>query len=282
MTSIFLVDDEPEIMELYSAILEPEGFTVIAEASNGLEALEKYDALSQKPDLIILDERMPFKSGLEAARELLARDREARILFVSADPMVKIYARTLGVLGFIEKPFEKQKFVGMVKSVFEPLEMEKPTPTSGVKANGGKSFLFENEEEASSLFQARISAGAAGLCITRQFPENVRSRYGLAGVPCVWLSQIERMDNTIDPSNLGRLVLTISSFMSENQGSVVLLEGLEYLMIQNTFERTMKHIHQINDIVMAAKTTLFVVVNLGSFEESQRAILSSEIEPFKA
>jgi hypothetical protein len=110
----------------------------------------------------------------------------------------------------------------------------------------------------------------------------VRSRYGLAGVPCVWLSQIERMDNTIDPSNLGRLVLTISSFMSENQGSVVLLEGLEYLMIQNTFERTMKHIHQINDIVMAAKTTLFVVVNLGSFEESQRAILSSEIKPFKA
>ena len=282
MISIFLVDDEPEIMELYCTILEPEGFRVIAQAANGIEAMKKYEELSSKPDLIILDERMPFMSGIETAREILGRDREARILFVSADPMVKIYARTLGVLGFLEKPFEKNKFVDTIKNVFEPLRIARGETHKPQRRDGGESYLFEDEGEAFSFFSSKLSLGAAGLCITRQFPDNLKSKHGIAGIPFIWLSQIEKMENTIDPSNLSKLVLTITSFMEENPGCAVLLEGLEYLTIQNSFERMMKHLHQINDSVMAGRTTFIVVANLDSFEETHKAILKTEWKLFKA
>ena len=106
MASIFLVDDEPYIQELYRDLLERTGHKVVEIAYNGEEAVLKFELFKDKPDLTIMDHRMPIKNGYEATREILAMDPSAKILVISADPTVSDKVLRIGAAGFIEKPFE--------------------------------------------------------------------------------------------------------------------------------------------------------------------------------
>lgn len=69
---ILIVDDDPDLVEAVSMLLEAEGMTPIA-AYGGIEGLEK--AKSESPDLIVLDVMMPDKDGYAVAKELAADDK---------------------------------------------------------------------------------------------------------------------------------------------------------------------------------------------------------------
>ena len=105
MGRIFVVDDEVFIQDLYQSMLPVGGHEVIDSAFNGKEAVEKYGQLAQKPDLTIMDHRMPIKNGLEATREILKANPGAKILMISADATVQPRAGEYGAIGFLEKPF---------------------------------------------------------------------------------------------------------------------------------------------------------------------------------
>ena len=66
--SILIVDDSAIVRGIIRSFLEPRGYSVCGEASDGLEAIEKAKAL--KPDLIVLDLQMPRMNGVEAASAL--------------------------------------------------------------------------------------------------------------------------------------------------------------------------------------------------------------------
>ena len=68
MSTILLVDDEPDLQELYTDVLEVMGYEVI-HAYDGLEALEK--ARQQRPDLVVTDWMMPRLDGVELCERLL-------------------------------------------------------------------------------------------------------------------------------------------------------------------------------------------------------------------
>ncbi len=59
-----------------------------------------------KPDVVIMDHRMPIKSGIEATEEILEFDKNAKIIFASTDKTVKEIALSIGALIFEEKPFD--------------------------------------------------------------------------------------------------------------------------------------------------------------------------------
>jgi Response regulator containing CheY-like receiver, AAA-type ATPase, and DNA-binding domains len=103
--TIFLVEDDPDILVLYRIMMERKpGYSILDTATNGQEAIEKYKRFDTKPDLIIMDHRMPVKSGIEATKEILEADGNVRILFVSADVSVREEALEIGAVGFLEKP----------------------------------------------------------------------------------------------------------------------------------------------------------------------------------
>ena len=60
---------------------------------------------------------MPIKSGLEAAEEILEIDKNAKIIFASADKTVKQIALSIGVLVFEEKPFDNTTLIEDIKSL---------------------------------------------------------------------------------------------------------------------------------------------------------------------
>ena len=124
MTSVLVVDDDPDILDALSEILEAEGFGVVR-ARNGQEARER---LSPKPDLILLDLMMPVMDGYEFARRMKQQSNPASdvpILVLSADRNVSSKAREIGAAGFLAKPFELGDLLGMVKKT-----LHSPAPQS--------------------------------------------------------------------------------------------------------------------------------------------------------
>ena len=104
MTLILIVEDDLAISQLYVQILETMGFQAI-KANNGKVAVDLYKSLSIKPDIILMDHRMPVKNGIEASKEILEIDNHSKIIFLSADSSVENDALSIGAKKFVKKPF---------------------------------------------------------------------------------------------------------------------------------------------------------------------------------
>nr|KXH73193.1 MAG: hypothetical protein AM325_08210 [Candidatus Thorarchaeota archaeon SMTZ1-45] len=92
------------------------GHEVVADAYDGSEAIEKFSALDPKPEVIILDHRMPNKDGLQAMKEILEIDPKAKIVFISADANVREQAMNKGAASFGLKPVTIRHMLDLVES----------------------------------------------------------------------------------------------------------------------------------------------------------------------
>ena len=100
-------------------VLEAYGYSVIGKAKNGQEAVDMYRSFSNKPDVIIMDHRMPVKDGIEATKEILQINPKAKIIFASADNSVKEYAQMIGVISFINKPFSNELLIKNIEKALQ-------------------------------------------------------------------------------------------------------------------------------------------------------------------
>lgn len=100
-----IVDDDDDMRFLLRVLIEAanEGLIVAAEARNATEAVERWREL--QPDVIVLDNRMPGRSGLEVAAEILAEDPDQSIILFSAflDDDTTTRADALGVRACLSK-----------------------------------------------------------------------------------------------------------------------------------------------------------------------------------
>ena len=117
MIKIFIVDDDQSLQRLYGLILKEAGFEIVDAAINGKDAVEKYNRLKVKPDLILMDHRMPIKNGLDAMAEILKINKKAKIIFASAEMSVKQKALSLGACEFLDKPFKMQKLLTTIQKL---------------------------------------------------------------------------------------------------------------------------------------------------------------------
>ena len=103
---ILVAEDETIIRLDLRDLLERAGFEVCAEARDGVEAVEL--ARSERPDLAVLDVKMPRLDGIEAARRILA-DRPIPIVMVTAYGQPELVSRAVeaGVFGYLVKPFRE-------------------------------------------------------------------------------------------------------------------------------------------------------------------------------
>jgi two-component system chemotaxis response regulator CheY len=116
---IFIVEDDRSLRSLYEKALNLNGYKVIASAENGVDAVNIFKNFSQKPDIILMDHRMPLKSGIEAAKEILELDNGTKIIFMSADSTVKEEALTNGAVSFKDKPFSLDKLFSNIEKAVQ-------------------------------------------------------------------------------------------------------------------------------------------------------------------
>lgn len=119
-STILAVDDTPASLKLLTDILKAEGYEVRS-AINGSLALQS--ALSNPPDLVLLDIRMPEMDGFEVCRRLKAapETREVPVIFVSAmsDMDEKLQGFDLGAVDYVTKPYQRQELMARVRAHLE-------------------------------------------------------------------------------------------------------------------------------------------------------------------
>lgn len=120
MARIFIVDDEQFIIELYRDVLTLKSHTIAGIAYDGEEAIRKYKSFNEKPDIILMDHRMPVKNGVEATREILRLDPRAIIIFGSADVFAESEALAAGARAFLPKPFRIDELLEVVARYSKP------------------------------------------------------------------------------------------------------------------------------------------------------------------
>lgn len=115
MKRIMIVDDAAFMRVVLKNILVQEGYEIVAEASNGLEAISQYE--THKPDIVTMDITMPEMDGIVAMREILKTDDQARVCMVSAMGQEKVIMEAIksGARDFIVKPFRPEDVLDKIK-----------------------------------------------------------------------------------------------------------------------------------------------------------------------
>jgi len=114
---VLIVDDASFMRTMLKDILTSGGFDLAGEATDGNEAVQKYKEL--KPDVVTMDIVMPLKSGIDAVKEIIALNKDARIIMCSAlgQESLVLEAINAGAKDYIIKPFDPDKVIEMVKKV---------------------------------------------------------------------------------------------------------------------------------------------------------------------
>src|SRR3954451_10643713 len=110
MTRVLIAEDETIIRMDLAQMLERAGFEVCAQARDGIEAVDL--AASERPDLAVLDVKMPRLDGIEAAKRILG-ERPIPIVMLTAYGQEELVSRAVeaGVFGYLVKPFREQDLV---------------------------------------------------------------------------------------------------------------------------------------------------------------------------
>ena len=114
---VLIADDASFMRQMIREIIEPEGYEVVGEASNGIEALEQFVEL--RPDLVTMDIVMPRRSGIDAVKGILAEDAQAKVVMCSAlgQETLVMEALEAGARDFIVKPFKPENVISTLKKV---------------------------------------------------------------------------------------------------------------------------------------------------------------------
>lgn len=112
---IAIVDDEPITRLDIRDMLECAGYDVVGEAADGFEAIRLCQ--EKKPDLVIMDIKMPVLDGLTASKKIVAEGTASGIILLTAysDQQYVTKAKGFGALGYLVKPLHEQSLLPMVE-----------------------------------------------------------------------------------------------------------------------------------------------------------------------
>jgi len=128
------------------------------------------------------------------------------------------------------------------------------------------------DESASATLEFLIPQG---LVVTREFPDSVRKNFNLQVTPIIWLTESPG-DMRIAPTSLAVLTDTIIRFMENNPNSIVLIEGIEYIVTFNDFRKVLKQLDSMNETAWVTKGRLVVSVDPRAFDEREIAMLERD------
>ena len=117
--NILIADDLSFMRMIQKEILTERGYTIVGEAADGREAVEKFKNLH--PDLVLLDITMPNMNGLEAMRRIFSLDPKAKVIMCSALGQQNLIVEAIkaGVKDFIVKPFKPERILSAIEKALK-------------------------------------------------------------------------------------------------------------------------------------------------------------------
>lgn len=119
MAKILIVDDSKTSRKFLRNMLEQAGHEIVAEAVDGAEGVEKFRIY--RPDITTMDITMPVFGGIDAVKDIIEIDPDAKIIMVTAagQKANMIEALKKGAADFIQKPFDMDVIVNTIEKVME-------------------------------------------------------------------------------------------------------------------------------------------------------------------
>ncbi len=141
----------------------------------------------------------------------------------------------------------------------------------------GYIVVGKTPERSFEIFCDLVTHGIPGFVISREYPEKLKKEYKLAKTPILWLSRFER-DDAIHPDSISKLVYIIRDFTKKSEESVILLDGLEYLVTQTGFETVLYYLQELKDIMVTRNSRLIVPVHKDVLSLREYSILEREFK----
>ncbi len=140
-------------------------------------------------------------------------------------------------------------------------------------------LVKEKKPEVSyRLFEVLMEQKLPGLVVTRQYPERVRRERGLGDVRILWLSHTPGEDFH-NPTAIGMLAKVLEKFIEDHSGEgVILLDGLEFLIINNGFLQTLMFVEHVNEFIMQHHGILLLPVSPETLEDKELALLERNVK----
>jgi CheY-like chemotaxis protein len=139
-------------------------------------------------------------------------------------------------------------------------------------------LVLEKEAEKSfEIFVDLVTHSIPGFVISRVFPEKIQKKYNLVKTPMLWLSRFEK-ENTISPDSISKLVYIIRDFTKKSEESVILLDGLEYLITQAGFTTVLTYLQELKDIIVMYNSRLIIPLYKEVLSSKEYKMLEKEFQ----
>jgi CheY-like chemotaxis protein len=112
---VAIIEDNLEIAELYVMLVQALELRICFVAHDGDEAVKAFTVAADRPDVVLIDHRMPIMSGLQAMKEMLACGNGSKFIFISADEGMKAEALAAGATAFLTKPAGLKEIEAAIK-----------------------------------------------------------------------------------------------------------------------------------------------------------------------
>lgn len=118
---VLVVDDSMFVAKQIGQILTSEGYEVVATAADGKEGVDKYKELYPNVDLVTMDITMPRMDGITALEQIIAFDKDARVVMISALGKEELVKKSLlvGAKNYIVKPLDRKKVLERISSAMK-------------------------------------------------------------------------------------------------------------------------------------------------------------------
>ena len=116
---VMIVDDDVVVRKIVMQIVRSVGYAVVGEATNGVDAVDSYKIF--KPDIVIMDVRMPKLDGFGALKQIIAFDKDAAVIMLSTESDTETVTNILkaGAKNYLKKPVERTALIKRLRSVRE-------------------------------------------------------------------------------------------------------------------------------------------------------------------
>lgn len=118
---VMIVDDSMFVAKQLTQILTSDGYEIIATAQDGKEGVDKYKELCPNVDLVTMDITMPRMDGITALEQIMAFDKNARVVMVSALGKEELVKKSLlsGAKNYIVKPLDRKKVLERISAALK-------------------------------------------------------------------------------------------------------------------------------------------------------------------
>lgn len=140
-------------------------------------------------------------------------------------------------------------------------------------------IICEEPHVAYDWFVSLVRKGVPGLCMSTAFPDKLKREYDLPDLEQYWLSDTAMGTRSLDPRRLEfEIMRAFSNFLKVNKGGAMILDGLEYLVVENSFDKVFRFIKKVTDLASVYEGTLFVPLAPEGLELEQVTRLRKEFD----